>query len=204
MSNKQKILGNLKRGLLFIVSAPAGGGKTTLVRMLQEEFSCIRPSISCTTRKKREGESNGKDYHFITKEAFFHEIEQDNFLEHVLLFDNYYGTRKKDVEKLLEKGYHVFLVIDTHGTETVRKKCKCVTIFIQPPSIQELEKRLRLRGSETAQSLHLRLQEAERELCARDTYDYLIVNDDRAIAYQALRSIVIAEEHKSIYYKGTL
>jgi guanylate kinase len=192
----KKLLGNLKEGLLFILSAPAGTGKTTLMDRLRAEFPCIVASVSYTTRAPRGGEVDGEHYHFIDEPLFKKMIKEDQFLEYVELYGKYYGTARAKVTEQLKKGRHVFLVIDTQGMKKLKGKIPLITIFISPPSLQELKKRLKARNTETEESLQKRLHWAEKEIEAKNNYDYLIVNDDLAIAYESLKSIVIAEEHK--------
>ena len=195
MSSKP-LFANRSKGLLFIVSAPAGAGKSTLVDMLTSEFSSVRRSISCTTRAPRTGERNGVDYHFLTEEEFLKRIEQGQFIEHVTLFGYRYGTLKEHVETLQNEKNHVVLVIDTQGALELMGKLAATFIFILPPSLKELERRLFERGTETPETLEKRLSEADREIACASRYNYIIVNDDKNVAYQVLRSIVIAEIHR--------
>jgi len=190
------ILGNLKKGLLFILSAPAGTGKTTLVQLLTNEFHCVVASISFTTRQPRPGEIGGVHYNFLSEEEFISRIAADEFLEYVELYGHYYGTSRIWVEQQLDKGKHVVLVIDTQGARQLRKKMKLVTIFVSPPSVEELERRLMLRKTESNEVIERRLAWAKKEMCAQKEYDYVVINDDLATAYQALRSIFVAEEHR--------
>lgn len=196
MSSKQKLVGNLKKGLVFVVSAPAGTGKTTLVGMLTKEFDAVKTSISYTTRRARPHENHGDHYYFVSEEEFCQKIERGEFLEHVELFGSRYGTAFDTIEKQTEKGHHVVLVIDTQGAIQLMQKVKAIFIFLLPPSLIELRERLEARGTETAQVIEERLSLAEKEIALACHYDYHIVNDDLATAYQALKSIVIAEEHR--------
>lgn len=196
MSNNHKVLGNHSHGLLFIVSAPAGTGKTTLVEMLVNEFACVTRSISTTTRPKRPNEVDGVDYCFVAEEEFEKKVQEGQFLEHVTLFGYHYGTSKLQVEKLRAEGKHVFLVIDTQGALHLMGQVAATFIFILPPSFEELARRLQERGTENYDSLSKRLQEAEREIATSTAYQYVIVNDQIETAYQVLKSIVIAEEHR--------
>lgn len=191
-----KLLGNVNRGLAFIVSAPAGTGKTTLVERLTSEFPCVIASVSCTTRQPRPGELEGKHYQFISEEQFQEKVLRGEFLEYVHLYGYYYGSSRQWIEQHLKEGKHVVLVIDTQGAIAIRKIFPVITIFVRPPSVRELERRLRRRGTESQKKIVERLKSAQRELEAVKDYDYEIVNDDLEIAYQVLRSIFIAEEHR--------
>jgi guanylate kinase len=193
----QKLVGNLRKGFVFVLSAPAGTGKTTLVRMLSQEFPCIVESISCTTRPVRLGEENGKDYHFLTKEEFETMIRHGDFLEYAEVFGYYYGTSRSFVIKQQEMGKHVFLVIDTQGAMKLRKvDFPAIFIFLSPPSLEELKERLIKRQTESMEAIEKRLSWAKDEMEKVVHYDYHIVNDNLNQAYAILRSIVIAEEHQ--------
>ncbi|MBS0603919.1 MAG: guanylate kinase [Verrucomicrobia bacterium] len=195
----QKLLGNLPKGFVFILSAPAGTGKTTLVRMLSQEFSCVVESVSCTTRPPRPGEVDGRDYHYLSKEEFEGKIRQGDFLEYAEVFGYYYGTSRAYVMKQQEMGKHVFLVIDTQGAMQLKKKqFPAVYIFLSPPSLQELKDRLVKRKTESMEVIEKRLSWAKAEIEMVAHYDYHIVNDSLNQAYTILRSIVIAEEHRVI------
>lgn len=196
MSSKHKLLGNTSRGLLFVVSAPAGTGKSTLVDQLTKEFDCVVRSISCTTRPPRPYEANGVDYCFVTDEEFQKKVAHGDFLEHVTLFGYHYGTTRSNIEHLQAESKHVVLVIDTQGALQLMGQLSAIFIFIMPPSFEELARRLQERGTESHESLSKRLQEAEREIATSSAYHYVIVNDEIETAYSVLRSIVIAEEHR--------
>jgi guanylate kinase len=197
MSSKQPLIGNCKRGKLFVLSAPAGTGKTTLVQRLVAEFPTVVQSISYTTRKPREQEVTGDHYFFISKEEFEKKIADHEFLEYVLLYGDYYGTSKVWVESMLAQGKHLFLVIDTQGALQLMDSVEACFIFMKPPSMDVLKERLVARNSETEESMKKRLDWAEKELETFHYYDYVFCNDDLDTAYQILRSIVIAEEHKN-------
>lgn len=193
---QEKLLGNLKRGLPIVLSAPAGTGKTTLVHMLKSEFDCVVPSISYTSRPPRPNEVNGKDYNFISEEEFKQKIREGEFLEYVQLYNYYYGTSKSWVEKRLNEGKHVFLVIDTQGAKQLRGHYPAIFIFLKPPSLEELKRRLQNRKTESPEMLKKRLNWALKEMEEGPNYDYIVVNDDLNTAYQVIRSILIAEEHR--------
>jgi len=197
MSSEQKVLGNCKKGLTFVISAPAGTGKTTLVEMLKREFSCVRTTISYTTRAKRPQEVHGIDYYFVSVDEFEKKSKNGDFIEEVTLFSHRYGTAREEIERLQKEGFHVVLVIDTQGVQLLKKKCELVCIFIAPPSLSELSKRLIERKTENIEELKKRLDIARQEIETASTYDYLIVNDNLYVSYQVLRSIFIAEEHKT-------
>ena len=191
-----RVLGELKKGLIFVVSAPAGTGKTTLVHMLQKEFACVLESISYTTRNPRPLEVDGKDYHFISVAEFESKIAQGEFLEHARVFGNDYGTSKKFLAQQQNLGKHVILVIDTQGALQLKGILDAIFIFIRPPSMEVLRERLLERKSESAQDMEKRLSWAKKEMESGKSYDYQIVNDRLETAYDILRSILIAEEHK--------
>ncbi|MCH9614027.1 MAG: Guanylate kinase [Chlamydiia bacterium] len=193
------LLGNHKNGIAFVISAPAGTGKTTLAKMLYKEFKgVVVPSVSCTTRKPREGEVDGVDYFFLTREVFEKKLAAGEFLEHADVFGEYYGTLHSVVEDQLMEGKHVVMVIDTQGALQIREAIESTLIFITPPSLSELKKRLSGRGSETEESLQKRLSWAAEEIEKSKNYDYLLVNDDLEIAYSVLKSILVGEEHRRI------
>lgn len=195
MSNP--LLGNTSRGLIYIISAPAGTGKTTLVTRLTQEFSSIVRSVSCTTRLPRPGEQDKIDYFFLSKAEFKAQIDQGDFLEHAQVFGDDYGTSHAFVESQQAHGKHVVLIIDTQGALQLKKKLKdAIFIFISPPSLAELKERLNKRRTETPQLIEERLAWARRELEMVHHYDYHIINDNLETAYTVLKSIFIAEEHK--------
>ncbi len=204
MSNRQNLLGNSRRGLLFVLSAPAGTGKTTLVERLVAEFPCIVQSVSFTTRAPRQGEEHGGHYNFISVQNFEEKIAAGDFLEYVKLYGDYYGTSRAWVEEKLSQGKHIFLVIDTQGALQLMDSLDACFIFLKPPSLAVLKERLLARKTETEESLQKRLSWAENELAAERYYDYQLVNDDLAIAYQILLSIIIAEEHKVVCKNGEI
>lgn len=198
------LLGTLAKGLIFIISAPAGTGKTTLVNMLTEEFSQIKQSLSFTTREKRENEEDGVHYHFISQEIFKNKITKDDFLEYAKVHGHYYGTSKSWVESETAKGHHVILVIDTQGALQLMNKLNAIFIFIKPPSVEILRARLLRRQTDSIEEIERRINWAKTELKAIPRYDYLIVNEKLQLAYQVLKSIIIAESHKVKRLNSTL
>ena len=183
-----------KRGVLFVFSGPSGVGKGTLKAKLFEEFADqITYSVSATTRGPREGEVDGKDYFFITRQEFERRVKNNEFLEHAEFAGNCYGTPRAYVEKLLDSGMNVVLEIDVQGALQVMKSMpECVSVFILPPSFEELEHRLRGRGTETEEKVRERLETAKRELPYAPQYDYQIINGgDIEAAYQSLREVFL-------------
>ena len=183
-----------KRGVLFVFSGPSGVGKGTLKAKLFEEFAGrIAYSVSATTRGPREGEVDGKDYFFISRQEFERRVKNNEFLEYAEFAGNCYGTPRAYVEKLLDSGMNVVLEIDVQGALQVMKSMpECVSVFILPPSFEELEHRLRGRGTETEEKVRERLETAKRELPYAPQYDYQIVNGgDIEAAYQSLREVFL-------------
>lgn len=195
-------MGNKKQGLLFVISAPAGTGKSTLVEMVLEEFGgAVAESCSCTTRPPRLGEIAKTHYDFVSKEEFQEKIAAGEFLEYAEVFGYHYGTRTDVVLDLQKKGKHVVLVIDTQGAMQIKKHrsltLPMVFIFISPPSMEELKRRLFKRRTESEEKIAERLSWAQKEMSLANEYDYHIVNDNLEVTYAILRSIFIAEEHKT-------
>ena len=188
----------MSNGLPFIISSPSGGGKTTILRKVFAELPGLVFSVSHTTRPSRAGEVDGRDYHFVGVEEFTSIREQSpsGFLEWARVHDNFYGTSREEVEKLLGEGLDVVLDIDIQGARQVKEAIGAVSIFIAPPSLAELERRLRGRGTESEEVVALRLANARRELAAASEYDYLVVNDSLAEAVETVRSIIIGERAK--------
>lgn len=184
------------KGRLYIVSSPAGGGKTTIINLLLEELSFLRRVITYTTRQKRKNEIDGVDYVFIKKEEFERLIQENAFLEYALVHGNYYGTPKKDVFQLLEEGYDVVLVIDVQGMKQVKQIYPdVITIFILPPSLEELVNRMKLRG-DSEQEIEKRLNTARKEIPFWKEYDYIVVNDNLLQAKDQIKCIITAERCK--------
>jgi len=181
-----------KSGKLFVISGPSGAGKGTLREHALDNIENLVYSISCTTRKPRDGETQGVQYRFISHEKFKEDIEKNLFLEYAHVHADFYGTLKADVIKELNAGKNVLLEIDVQGALQVREKISdAVLIFIAPPSLEELEKRLRDRHTETEENLKLRLSNAKKELELKDKYDYVIINDDLETASKELRDLIL-------------
>lgn len=180
-------------GKLYIVSAPSGAGKTSLVKRLTAELDGLTVSISHTTRPMRVGEQNGVDYFFVSLDEFEVMIERQAFLEHAQVFDNFYGTAQRTVELALADGTDVILEIDWQGAQQVRNMLPdSESIFVLPPSIEILKQRLRGRGQDTEETIARRMQDAVTEISHYPEFDYLVVNDDFETALNQLKSIVIA------------
>ncbi|MCK4994050.1 MAG: guanylate kinase [Candidatus Omnitrophica bacterium] len=183
-----------KKGRLFVVSAPSGAGKTTLCEEIIKRLPGVVRSVSMTTREKRPGEKNGKDYSFISVEEFKKRLKTKEFIEYAKVFGNYYGTPKKFVESNLNKNRDVVLTIDVQGAMQIRKNFKkgCIFIFILPPSIKHLRKRLEKRKTDSTKVINSRLKIAKKELTFLKYYDYEVINDDLKTAFEELKSIFIA------------
>ena len=182
------------KGLLLVVSAPSGCGKGTILGEILKDDSFYY-AISATTRAPREGEQDGVNYHFITKEEFEQRIAQGGMLEYAQYCGNYYGTPKKEVEQMREAGRDVILEIEVEGAMKVRALCPdAVFLFIAPPSVEELRRRLNKRGTEAAEVIEERVSQAARELSYADRYDYIIVNGELEKAIQDFRTVVRAEK----------
>jgi len=180
-------------GNLFILSAPSGAGKSSLIKALlsQESTRSMQVSVSHTTRDPRPGESDGEHYHFISVEKFKQQIAENEFYEHAEVFGNYYGTSEKAIDLQLTQGIDVFLDIDWQGAQQVRmKKPNVTTIFISPPSKIELESRLNKRGQDSDEVIQSRMAQAQAECSHYDEFDYIIVNDDFEQALSELTTIV--------------
>jgi guanylate kinase len=181
-------------GLLFIVSAPSGAGKTTLVERLVEDIPHLRMSRSYTSRPARAGETDGVDYNFVTRARFEEMVAGADFLEWAPVFGNLYGTCASDTEALMATGVDVVLVIDVQGARQVRARgLDTCAVFVMPPSFEVLEQRLRGRSKDSETEIQRRLQVARDEVAAFTEYDYVVVNDELPAAVDRLRSIVMAE-----------
>lgn len=187
-----------RRGLMLVLSSPSGAGKTTIARRLLDEDGDLALSISHTTRPKRKGETDGKDYHFIDKEAFTRMRDQGAFLEWAVVFDNYYGTTREPVEQALRQGRDVLFDVDWQGADALRESAKddVVSVFILPPSAQALEERLRTRAEDSEEVVSKRMRGASNEIQHWDEYDYVVVNFDIDRSVEAVRAILAAERSR--------
>ena len=184
-----------RRGIMLVMSSASGAGKTTLSRRLLEEDANITMSVSTTTRPPRPGEEDGKDYHFVTRERFAEMVASDAFLEHAHVFDHDYGTPAAPVEAALKAGRDVLFDIDWQGAQQLRAKVRAdvVSIFILPPSVEELENRLRKRAQDPDEVVHRRMAKAAEEMSHWLEYDYVIINEDIETALAEIKAIVTAE-----------
>ncbi|BED90514.1 MULTISPECIES: guanylate kinase [Pseudoalteromonas] len=182
------------RGNLFILSAPSGAGKSSLITALLKKHADMKVSVSHTTRSPRPGEENAVHYHFVSADEFKALIAKDDFFEWAQVFDNYYGTSKQAIESQLNAGIDVFLDIDWQGAQQVREIMPSVqTIFILPPSKAELEQRLNNRGQDSAEVIAGRMAKAQSETSHYNEYDYVVVNDDFETALSNIETIVLAQ-----------
>ena len=180
-----------RRGRLFVIAAPSGAGKTSLVRALMERVPALRFSISYTTRARRPTEEHGRDYFFVGKDEFARMVGAGEFLEHATVFDNSYGTARRQVEQSLADGQDLILEIDWQGAQQVRRALpECVSIFILPPSRVELERRLRGRGTDAEEVIQRRLRDAASDMTHWREFDHVVVNDDFDRALGELEAIV--------------
>jgi guanylate kinase len=182
-------------GLLIVISAPSGTGKGTILNLLREKNERVRFSVSATTRNPRKGEIEGKSYFFKTKEEFNQLIENNQLIEWVEYCNNLYGTPRAYVEDSLEEGYDVILEIEVEGAANIKRQYPdCVSIFILPPSFDELDSRISGRGTESRDIIEKRLEKAKREVSNFSEYDYVVINDDINVAADKILSIIMAEK----------
>ncbi|MCQ4307231.1 guanylate kinase [Pseudomonas stutzeri] len=182
-------------GTLYIVSAPSGAGKTSLVKALLDAQPQVRVSVSHTTRPMRPGEVDGVNYHFVSREKFLERLQHDEFLEHAEVFGNLYGTSQRWVEQTLDEGYDLILEIDWQGAQQVRRLMpQAKSIFILPPTQEALRQRLTNRGQDSDEVIDKRMREAVSEMAHYVEYDYLVINDDFAHALIDLQAIFRANQ----------
>ena len=196
MSNE----GEVRRGLMLVISSPSGAGKTTLARKLMGEFSDVALSVSATTRTPRPGETDGKDYHFCSQAKFTKMIDERAFLEWAKVFDHYYGTPRAGTEAKLASGKDVLFDVDWQGADALHDQVPndCVSVFVLPPSIDALEARLSARPGSTPEIIARRMADAKAEIRHWRRYDYCIINDDLEEAYGQLRRILLVERTKRL------
>jgi guanylate kinase len=189
----------MNKGILFVISAPSGTGKTTLLKKVMARLPGLNFSVSHTTRLPRNGERHGADYYFVDRSEFERMVDDKQFLEWAHVHDKFYGTSTEAVSKQLEEGQDIILDIDVQGAAIIRncEQLKAVQIFIAPPGLTVLEQRLRGRNTEDEETIRLRLQNARAEMQAAAMYDYLIVNDLLDEAAEILASIIIAERSRA-------
>lgn len=193
-----------RRGLMFVLSSPSGAGKTTLSRQILAREKGISMSVSVTTRPMRPGENHGKDYYFIKRDEFDAMVEQQNLLEHAEVFGNCYGTPRSYVEEHLSNGEDVLFDIDWQGTHQLHATAPedLVSVFILPPSIEELERRLNTRAQDSAEVVAKRMAKAVSEISHWTEYDYVIINQDIDAALEKITSILHAERLKRTRQEG--
>jgi len=178
-------------GVVLVLSGPSGAGKSSLINKISNDIGAYYFSISTTTRPMREGEEEGVHYHFVSKDEFIKDIEEDNFLEHAVVHGNYYGTSLKPVRKALSEGKLVIFDIDVQGNMAIKNRLGDITtsVFITPPTLSELEKRLLDRSTDSKEVIEGRIKMAKREIQRTAEYDYLVINDDIDVAASVLRQI---------------
>ena len=184
-----------RRGLMFVLSSPSGAGKTTLARELMSRVAGLEMSVSVTTRLKRPGEVEGKDYHFIDKQRFDHMVKNNELLEHAPVFDHFYGTPRAPVEAALSAGRDVLFDIDWQGTQQLREKARqdVVSVFILPPSAADLEQRLHTRAQDSDAVIRGRMSRASHEMSHWAEYDYIVINRSIEEAFAEVQAILKAE-----------
>lgn len=192
-------IGLQRSGILFAVSAPSGGGKSTVLKAIRDRYPDLGYSISATSRAPRGSERNGRDYHFVSLEKFQEMIASGAFFEWAIVHGNYYGTPRKPVEEIVDAGRDVLMDIDVQGARSLKEQCpNAVTLFLLPPSMETLEARLRGRHTDKEDVIQLRLKNAAREISECAAFDYILINDDLDRVVQNVSSILIAEGCRSI------
>ena len=194
-------MSEVRKGMLLVISGPSGTGKGTLIERLMKEDPTLIFSVSATTRAPRPGEINGVHYHFVTNERYDELVAENAFVEYANVHGNRYGTLRSEVYERLERGENVVLDIDVQGAlNVIASEKEKVSIFILPPSMQELRSRLTGRGTETEEAVERRLHNAVWEISQKDKYQYKVINDDLEGCLHTLQAIIEAEKHSSAYY----
>ena len=194
-------MSEIRKGMLLVISGPSGTGKGTLIERLMKEDPTLVFSVSATTRAPRPGEIDGVHYHFVTNERYDELVAENAFVEYANVHGNRYGTLRSEVYERLERGENVVLDIDVQGAlNVIASEKEKVSIFILPPSMQELRSRLTGRGTETQEAVERRLHNAVWEISQKDKYQYKVINDDLESCLHTLQAIIEAEKHSSIYY----
>ncbi|MDO4199691.1 MAG: guanylate kinase [Clostridia bacterium] len=193
------------RGILIVLSGPSGTGKDSILRELKNLRSDFEISVSCTTRKPRVGEIDGKDYYFLTKDEFKQKVDAGDMLEWATFCGNYYGTPKHELEDRLDAGLNIILEIEVNGAEQViRNSSEAVSIFVLPPSVRVLKERLKNRGLDSEEAIEMRTKEAEREIALAENYDYVVVNDDLKECASDISKIIDSEKLRIIHRKNII
>jgi len=195
-----------RRGLMFILSSPSGAGKTTIARKLLAHDAALHVSVSATTRPMRPGEVDGKDYHFVDQARFNEMVEQNEFFEWATVFGHSYGTPKGQIRAGLKQGLDYLFDIDWQGTQQLYQKAQAdvVRVFILPPSLDELSRRLVGRGTDSAEVIAARMARAQAEISHWDGYDYVVINDDVDVCFQKVREILAAERMRRTRQTGLI
>ena len=199
MSETTSKTGSADQGRLFVIAAPSGAGKTTLVHRLMDTDHTLRFSVSYTTRPKRRGEINGRDYHFVDADSFRQMATDGGFLEHAVVFDHCYATSRSQVDELLRGGNNVMLEIDWQGARQVRSNMpEACTIFVLPPSLAQLEARLRGRSTDPEAVIQRRLRDARSDMAHWAEFDYVVINDDLDDAVKTMQAIIAGRNTENL------
>jgi guanylate kinase len=193
-----------RKGIPFVISSPSGVGKTTIADFLVKRDDNIKRSVSYTTRKKRGIEKHGLDYFFVDRSEFLHLVEQNKMLEYAKVFTDYYGTPMQSVQNMLNSGIDILFCIDWQGAMQIKQKLNTVSIFLLPPSLEELKSRLQIRDTDKKDVIDYRLKIAKEEIKQYKNYDYVVVNDNLEEAQDVVFSIIKAARHQALYNKSSI